>query len=132
MTDEFEEQEEIVEAEDIRRERFLHDSICELISYAVGCMFGRYSLDVEGLAYGGGDWDSSKYKTFLPDKDNILPLCDDDYFDDDILGRFVDFIRKVYGEDTLEENLKFIAHAPIFIAYISAAKQAAIFAFVYA
>ena len=109
--DEFEEQEEIVEAEDIRRERFLHDSICELISYAVGCMFGRYSLDVEGLAYGGGDWDSSKYKTFLPDKDNILPLCDDDYFDDDILGRFVDFIRKVYGEDTLEENLKFIAHA---------------------
>ena len=109
--DEFEEQEEIVEAENIRRERFLHDSICELISYAVGCMFGRYSLDVEGLAYGGGDWDAGKYRSFIPDKDNILPICDDEYFDDDILGRFVDFVRIVYGAETLEENLKFIADA---------------------
>jgi len=74
-------------------------------------MFGRYSLDVEGLAYAGGDWDSGKYKTFVPDKDNILPICDDEYFDDDILGRFVDFVRVVYGADTLEENLKFIADA---------------------
>lgn len=80
-----------------------------LISYAVGCMFGRYSLDTEGLAYAGGDWDNSKYRTFIPDKDNILPICDDEYFDDDILGRFVDFIRVVYGAETLEENLKFIA-----------------------
>ena len=87
------------------------DAIKSFISYAVGCMFGRYSLDTEGLAYAGGAWDVEKYKTFVPDKDNILPICDDEYFDDDIVGRFVDFVRVVYGEDTLEENLKFIADA---------------------
>jgi len=61
--------------------------------------------------YAGGDWDNSKYITFIPDKDNILPICDDEYFDDDIMGRFVDFVRVVYGAETLEENLKFIADA---------------------
>ena len=91
--------------------RTMRDEIVSLISYAVGCMFGRYSLDVEGLAYAGGEWDDSKYKTILPDSDNIIPICDDEYFDDDIVGRFVDFVRKVYGEDTLEENLKFVADA---------------------
>lgn len=85
--------------------------IRSFVSYAVGCMMGRYSLDVDGLAYAGGDWDSSKYKTFIPDKDAIIPITDDEYFTDDIVGRFVDFIRTVYGEDTLEENLKFIADA---------------------
>jgi len=85
--------------------------IRSLISYAVGCMFGRYSLDTEGLAYAGGDWDAGKYRSFIPDKDNILPICDDEYFDDDILGRFVDFVRVVYGVETLEENLKYIADA---------------------
>ena len=87
------------------------DAIKSFISYAVGCMFGRYSLDIEGLVYAGGEWDSENYKTFVPDKDNILPICDDEYFDDDILGRFVEFVRVVYGTDTLEENLKFIADA---------------------
>lgn len=82
-----------------------------LISYAVGCIFGRYSLDSQGLAYAGGTWDTDKYKTFPVDKDNILPICDDDYFDDDITGRFIDFIKIVYGADSLEENLKFIADA---------------------
>lgn len=91
--------------------RTMRDEIVSLLSYAVGCMFGRYSLDVEGLAYAGGEWDDSKYKTVLPDSDNIIPICDDEYFDDDIVGRFVDFVRKVYGEDTLEENLKFVADA---------------------
>ena len=91
--------------------RTMRDEIVSLISYAVGCLFGRYSLDIEGLAYAGGEWDSSKYKTIIPDSDNILPICDDDYFDDDIVGKFVDFVRKVYGEDTLEENLRFIANA---------------------
>ena len=91
--------------------RTMRDEIVSLISYAVGCMFGRYSLDVEGLAYAGGEWDDSKYKTILPDSDNIIPICDDEYFDDDIVGRFVDFVRKVYGEDTLEENLRFVADA---------------------
>lgn len=91
--------------------RTLRDEIVSLISYAVGCLFGRYSLDVEGLAYAGGEWDASKYQTIIPDADNILPICDDDYFEDDLTGKFVDFVRVVYGEDTLEENLKFIADA---------------------
>jgi hypothetical protein len=87
------------------------DVIKSFISYAVGCMFGRYSLDVEGLAFAGGEWDESKYKTFLPDKDNIIPISDDEYFEDDIVGLFVKFVETVYGKDTLEENLKFIADA---------------------
>lgn len=85
--------------------------IRSFISYAVGCMFGRYSLDVDGLAYAGGEWDASKYSTYIPDKDGILPICDDEYFEDDIANRFVAFVRVVYGKDTLEENLKFIADA---------------------
>jgi hypothetical protein len=93
------------------RKADLGRDIRSFVSYAVGCMFGRYSLDVDGLAYAGGDWDSSKYKTFIPDKDAIIPITDDEYFKDDIVGRFVDFVRIVYGTDTLEENLKFIADA---------------------
>lgn len=93
------------------RKADLQREIKSLISYAVGCMFGRYSVDVEGLCYAGGEWDASKYKTIIPDSDNIIPICDDDYFDDDIVGKFVDFVRKVYGEETLEENLRFIADA---------------------
>ena len=89
----------------------LRDAVVSLISYTVGCMFGRYSLDAEGLAYAGGAWDGNKYTTFPADKDNIIPICDDEYFDDDIVGRFVKFIETVYGSDTLEENLKFIADA---------------------
>ncbi len=91
--------------------RTKRDEVVSLISYAVGCMFGRYSLDVEGLAYAGGDWDASKYSTIIPDRDNIIPICDDDYFDDDMTGRFVKWVETVYGSDTLEENLKFIADA---------------------
>jgi hypothetical protein len=87
------------------------DVIKSFISYAVGCMFGRYSLDVEGLAFAGGEWDAEKYKTFIPDQDNIIPICDDEYFDDDIVGRFVEFVKAAYGADTLEDNLKFIADA---------------------
>ena len=101
-----------VEDKDVTvRRANLGREIRSLISYAVGCMFGRYSLDTEGLAYAGGDWDAGEYRSFIPDKDNILPICDDEYFDDDIMGRLVDFIRVVYGADTLEENLKFIADA---------------------
>ena len=91
--------------------RTMRDEIVSLISYAVGCMFGRYSLDVEGLAYAGGEWDTSKYKTFLPDEDNCIPVTDEEYFKDDIVGRFVGFVRTVYGSDTLEENLDFVANA---------------------
>ena len=91
--------------------RTLHDEIVSLVSYAVGCMFGRYSLDVEGLAFAGGEWDAGKYTTFLPDDDNCIPVTDEEYFRDDIVGRFVEFVRVVYGEDTLEENLNFVANA---------------------
>ena len=91
--------------------RTMRDEIVSLISYAVGCMFGRYSLDVDGLAYAGGEWDTSKYKTFLPDEDNCIPVTDEEYFKDDIVGRFVGFVRTVYGSDTLEENLDFVANA---------------------
>lgn len=91
--------------------RTMQDEIKSLISYAVGCMLGRYSVDVEGLCFAGGEWNPDNYKTIIPDEDGILPICDDEYFDDDIVGKFVDFVRKVYGEETLEENLKFIARA---------------------
>ena len=89
----------------------LRRDIVSFISYAVGCMFGRYSLDVPGLVCAGGQWDASKYVTFPADKDNIIPICDDEYFEDDIVGRFVKFVETVYGADTLDENLKFIADA---------------------
>lgn len=94
----------------VRKADLVRD-IKSFISYAVGCMFGRYSLDVEGLAYAGGDWDSSKYSTFIPDADDIIPICDEEYFEDDIVTRFVEFVRAVYGSDTLEDNLSFIANA---------------------
>ncbi len=72
------------------RKADLQRDIKSLISYAVGCMFGRYSLDVEGLAYAGGEWDDSKYSTFIPDKDNIIPITDEEYLEDDILVFSVD------------------------------------------
>ena len=93
------------------RKADLGRDIRSFVCYAVGCMFGRYSLDVDGLAYAGGDWDDAKYKTFMPDKDAIIPITDDEYFPDDIVGHFVEFVKTVYGADTLEENLKFIADA---------------------
>ena len=93
------------------RKADLQREIRSLISYAVGCMFGRYSLDVDGLCYAGGEWDASKYKTLIPDRDNILPITDDEYFEDDIITLFVKFVEVVYGVETLEENLKFIADA---------------------
>lgn len=101
-----------VEDKDVTvRKADLGRDIRSFISYAVGCMFGRYSLDVDGLAYAGGEWDNSKYSTFAADKDNIIPISDDEYFEDDIVGRFVKFVEVVYGKDTLDENLKFIADA---------------------
>ena len=101
-----------VEDKDVTvRKADLGRDIRSFISYAVGCMFGRYSLDVDGLAYAGGEWDASKYASFAADKDNIIPICDDEYFEDDIVGLFVEFVKTVYGADMLDENLKFIADA---------------------
>lgn len=100
--------------------RTKRDEITSLISYAVGCMFGRYSLDVDGLVLAdqGATVDDylakvpdPDYVTFMPDSDNVLPITDDEYFDDDIVRYFIDFVRTVYGEETLEQNLAFIAEA---------------------
>lgn len=101
-----------VEDKDVTvRKADLHRDMRSFVSYAVGCMFGRYSLDTEGLAYAGGEWDSEKYKTFIPDEDNCIPITDTAYFEDDIVGRFCEFVKVVYGEDTLEANLEYIAKA---------------------
>lgn len=90
--------------------RTKQDEIKSFISYAVGCMFGRYSLDVEGLAYAGGEWDDCKYKTFVPDQDDIIPIYEDEFCgEDDITGRFFEFVKVVFGEEELDANLKFIA-----------------------
>lgn len=105
LTPDVDEKDVTVRKADLQRE------IKSLISYAIGVIFGRYSLDVEGLAFAGGEWDGSKYKTIIPDVDNILPICDDDYFEDDLTGKVIKFIEVVYGKETLEENLRFIAEA---------------------
>jgi hypothetical protein len=85
------------------------EAITELISYAVGCMFGRYSLDQEGILYTGGKFDESKYKSFKVDLDNVIPINDNNYFMDDIVVKFKEFIRVAFGEKTLYENLDYIA-----------------------
>lgn len=92
----------------IRKEDKIRD-IKSFISYAVGCMFGRYSLDEEGLVYAGGDFDIDRYKTFKADNDNIIPITDEAYFSDDIVERFKTFIKMVYGDNTFNENMDYIA-----------------------
>ena len=138
----------------VRKADLVRD-IKSFISYAVGCMFGRYSLDKAGLVFAGGNFDDVYWKhqgftgydrnghlplgsgyagislakvhypllrdnedvtkatklSYEPDVDDIMPICDEEYFEDDIVSRFVEFVRCVYGEDTLEENLRFIADA---------------------
>lgn len=143
LTPEVEDKDVTVRRADLQRE------IKSLLSYAVGCMFGRYSLQKEGLIFAGGSWgehfrrseealtDKGEALTaggrllvkkskiydeicvdgewvkcnFPPDDDNVIPICDDDYFDDDLTSRFVEFVRVCYGDDTLEENLRFVADA---------------------
>lgn len=105
LTPEVEDKDVTVRLADLGRD------IRSLVSYAVGCMFGRYSLDVDGLAYAGGEWDDSRYTHFQPDEDNVIPITDEAYLEDDIVTRFVEFIRTVYGSDSLEDNLDFIAKA---------------------
>ncbi|MFJ7848156.1 BREX-1 system adenine-specific DNA-methyltransferase PglX [Peribacillus sp. NPDC097224] len=93
------------------RKADLERDIKSFISYAIGCSFGRYSLDGDGLIYAGGEFDSSRYQTFPADEDNILPILPGAYFEDDIITRFVDFVRVTFSEETLEENLDFVADA---------------------
>jgi hypothetical protein len=112
---------EIYELDDVDKFYFDIDSIIStpstsnfvysLISYAIGVSFGRYSLDVEGLAYAGGDWNPDLYSTIIPDDNNIIPILDDGYYPDDAMNKVIEFLTKVYGKDTLDENLKFIADA---------------------
>ena len=103
LTPEVEDKDVTVRRADLQRD------IKGLLSYAVGCMFGRYSLDVEGLAYAGGEWDGSKYQSYIPDADNVIPITDEEYLDDDIVSRLCTWLKAVYGVDTLEENLDYIA-----------------------
>ena len=102
----------VVEDKDVSiRRSDLQREVPSFISYAVGCMFGRYTVGEPGLIYAGGEWDASKYRQFQPDKDAIIPICDDEYFEDDIVGRFVAFVEKAFGKEVLEENLRDIADA---------------------
>ena len=102
----------IVDINDISLYSFEKNSeIVSFISYAVGCMFGRYSLDNEGLQFAGGEFNIDNYHKFIPDDDNIIPVLDSEYFEDDIVNRFVEFVKICFGEETLEENLDFIANA---------------------
>lgn len=87
------------------------NDIKALLSYAVGCMFGRFSLDVPGLSFAGGKWESRYYVSFFPDEDNIIPITDEEYLEDDIISRLCSWLKVVYGEQTLEDNLDFIAKA---------------------
>ena len=89
----------------------LQNDIKSLLSYAVGCMFGRYSLDVSGLSFAGGKWERENYVSFLPNEDNIIPITDEEYLENDIISRFCVWLKAVYGEHLLEENLDFIAKA---------------------
>ena len=144
-----------VEDKDITvRKADLQRDMRSFVSYSVGCMFGRYSLDREGLVFAGGDFDNTYWKfkgqaaldengyaieggyagmsmasyhyprfkdsdywgsatklRFEPDADNCIPITDTAYFEDDIVGRFCEFVKVVYGEDTLEANLEYIAKA---------------------
>lgn len=105
LTPEVEDKDVTVRRADLGRD------IRSLISYAVGCIFGRYSLDKPGLAYAGGDWNPDQYHTFTPDADNVIPITDEEYFTDDLTGLFVAWVKKVFGAGSLEDNLAFIAKA---------------------
>ena len=139
LTPEVEDKDVTVRKADLQRD------IKSLISYAVGCMFGRYSLNEEGLVLAGQPFEAHFFEasapvcgtgfagasgasvpigefyyktdegvkkcTYNPDKDNIIPICDEEYFSDDIVSRFCEWVKIVYGEKSLETNLDFIAKA---------------------
>lgn len=87
------------------------DVMKSLLSYAVGCLFGRYSLDTPGLAYAGGEWDVCKYQTFIPDNDNVVPITDEEYFDDDLSSFICAWLKKAFGRENFEANLEFLTDA---------------------
>ena len=104
-----EEEEKDVSVRRADRER----DIKSFLSYFIGCVFGRYSLDVEGLAFAGGDWNDDKYQSFHPNEDNIILLTDSEYFDDrrDIINRLREFLTTTFGKNNLDENMQFIAES---------------------
>lgn len=87
------------------------DVMKSLLSYAVGCLFGRYSLDTPGLAYAGGEWDADTYQTFIPDNDNVVPITDEEYFDDDLSSFICAWLKKAFGRENFEANLEFLTDA---------------------
>ena len=101
-----------VEDKDVTiRKADLERDVKSFLSYLVGIIFGRYSLDEPGLIYAGGEFDRGRYKTYQPDNDNVIPLTHENYFQDDILTRITELVELIYGAETLEENLLFIAEA---------------------
>ena len=84
-------------------------AIKDFISYAVGCMLGRYSLDYDGIVFAGDEWDCRRYSSFVADADNCIPITDEEYFRDDIVGKFVEFVKMIFGKNSIEENLAYIA-----------------------
>ena len=106
LTPEVEDKDVTVRKADLQRD------VKSLLSYAVGCLFGRYAPETDGLMYAGGVWDESRYHLIHPVKDNVLPLCDEEYFgENDLVNRVVEFIKEVFGASSLEDNLAFIAKA---------------------
>lgn len=85
------------------------DVIKSFISYAVGCIFGRYSLDRKGLQYAGNEWDDNNYVRFVPTKDNIILVSDEEHLGNNIVDRIIEFVNVTYGTNSLDENLQFIA-----------------------
>lgn len=100
---------EVNESEVTIRKIDSEQAIKSFMSYSIGCIFGRYSLDEEGLVYAGGDFGHNPCDTFPADKDNIVPILDGAYFEDDILSKFIEFVNVVFGEETLTKNIDFIA-----------------------
>lgn len=103
--------------EDERETRLLADTMAEFVSYAVGCMFGRYSLDAPGLVLANQGETLADYlvrvpkPSFMPDEDNVIPVLDDDWFADDVTERFRRFLRVTFGDEHFQENLAFVEEA---------------------
>ena len=99
------------------RHEVLEDAMSDLVSYGIGCMFGRYSLDEPGLILANQGAMVQDYlarvpsPTFAPDKDNVIPIVDGDWFEDDIVARFRSFLRAAFGEQHFEENLRFVTES---------------------
>ncbi|WP_160686265.1 BREX-1 system adenine-specific DNA-methyltransferase PglX [Clostridium sp. C2-6-12] len=85
--------------------------IKSFLSYFIGCLLGRYSLDKDGLIFAGGNFDMNEYNKFVPDEDNIIPVLNSEtkYFEDDVMVRFEEFLKVTFSEEYLSENIDFIA-----------------------